>query len=330
MKYMKMERILLSVIDNFVWILILIVFAIFSVLISEYSSPQTIFAILQYSAVIGPLALGLAVCVLAGDFDISVSQIAGLGTVAVAWLVEYTDLPWFVVILVPFAIGIVAGGLQGYVIGRIGANPFLVTLAGWIIFRSIKYYFSGGYYYNVKTPEILFLGMARIEGGLFVNTILFILLAIILWIFLKYTRLGSWIYAVGGSAETSRRLGVNPGNVKLLVHLLAGLIVGFSGIFYVGQIAGYVQPTAGEWDIFKAFIAIAIAGIDINGGRGSIINVLGGVIFYSTVLFGAQMMNIPWPFSEYILPGGLTLIAVVLLNRLDILRDRVIARTIPR
>ena len=145
---------------------------------------------------------------------------------------------------------------------------------------------------------------------------------------MKYTKIGTWIRAVGSAPDTARRLGVDPGKIKLLVHTVGALLAVITGIFYVGQLRGFVQPNVADWDIFKAFIAIAVAGVDIRGGRGRVPNVLGGVIFYAMILQGAQMLNIPWPFSEYVLPGCLTLLAVALLHRLDIFRDMIIARKI--
>jgi len=95
------------------------------------------------------------------------------------------------------------------------------------------------------------------------------------------------------SSDTSRRLGVSPAKIRLLVHTVAALLAALTGVFYVGQLRGLVQPNVAYWDIFKAFIAIAVAGVDIRGGRGRVPNVLGGVIFYTMALYGAQMLGIP-------------------------------------
>jgi len=327
---MDKEKIMLFCIDNLIWFLVVATFATFAILSPAYATPSSLFAILQIAAFVGPLALGLYLCILAGDFDLSLEQIAGLGAILVCWLVEISgwNLPFYVVLLTPFLAALMIGLFQGALIGKFGLNPFLVTLAGWIIWRSLKQYFGGGHYFSVNKPEYIFLGYARIGGTIHVSTTIFLMLTIILWFILRFTKLGTWTAAVGSAPDTSRRLGVSPGKIKLLVHTVAALLAALTGIFYVGQLRGFVQPNVADWDIFKAFIAIAVAGVDIRGGRGRVLNVLGGVIFYAMVLHGAQMLGTPWPFSEYVLPGGLTLLAVALLHKIDIFRDMIIARKI--
>lgn len=327
---MDREKIALFCIDNLVWLIVIMTFIIFATLSPAYATPSSLIAILQIAAFVGPLALGLYLCILAGDFDLSLEQIAGLGAVLVCWLVEISgwNLPFYIVLLVPFLVALMIGLLQGTLIGKFGLNPFLITLAGWIIWRSVKQYFGGGHYFSVTKPEYIFLGYARIGGTIHVSATIFLALTIILWFILRFTKLGTWIAAVGSAPGTAGRLGVSPGKMRLLVHTVAALLAALTGVFYVGQLRGFVQPNVADWDIFKAFIAVAVAGVDIRGGRGRVPNVLGGVIFYAMVLYGAQMIGLPWPFSEYILPGGLTLLAVALLHRLDIFRDMIIARKI--
>jgi len=324
------EKIALFCIDNLVWFLVIATFIAFALLCPAYAAESSLYAILQIAAFVGPLALGLYLCILAGDFDLSLEQIAGLGAVLVCWFVEISgwNLPFYIVLLMPFIAALLIGLFQGALIGRFGLNPFLITLAGWIIWRSLKQFFGGGHYFSVTAPEYIFLGYARIAGTIHVSTAIFLAFTLFLWFTLRYTKLGTWLSAVGSAPDTSRRLGVSPGKIKLLVHTVAALLAALTGVFYVGQLRGFVQPNVADWDIFKAFIAIAVAGVDIRGGRGRVPNVLGGVIFYAMVLYGAQMLGIPWPFSEYVLPGGLTLLAVALLHRLDILRDMIIARRI--
>ena len=103
---MKWERIQLFSVDNLVWILIAITLIVFSVLNSSYFTLNSLVSILQSAGMLGALALGLGICVLAGDFDVSLAQIASLSAVLVAWLGTYTSLPWFLILLIPLAVGL--------------------------------------------------------------------------------------------------------------------------------------------------------------------------------------------------------------------------------
>ena len=325
---MEWERKQLLCVENLVWILIVITFIIFSVLHHSYFTLNTLISILQAAGMLGPLALGLGICVLAGDFDVSLAQIAGLSAVLVAWLWTYSSLPWFLILLIPLGVGIAIGTFYGVFIGKGGMNPFLITLGGYIVWDSLKHYIGGGQYFNVTDSKILFPGGARIMEGVFVSSVVSIGLLLLIWFFVKYTRIGTEIYAVGASAETARRLGINIDNIKLLVHALAGTLAGLCGLFYVGYIGGQVTSWVAEGEIFPAFVAIAIAGISITGGRGNLLHILGGVIFYRMIITGTIMMGISFEFSEYIIPGILVLAAVVLVNRLDVFRDRILSRTL--
>lgn len=238
------------------------------------------------------------------------------------------NLPYYVVLVIPFIVALSIGLFQGTLIGKYKLNPFLITLAGWILWRSLKQYFAGGHYYSVTKPEYIFLGHARIYGAIHVSSVIVLSITFLIWFIMRYTKIGTWIYAVGSKPDAAMRLGLDPGKIKILVHTIAALLAAITGIFYVGQLRGFVQPNVADWDIFKAFIAIAVAGVDIRGGRGRIPNVLGGLLFYAMTVYGVQMLNLPFPFSEYILPGGLTLLAVALLHRLDTFRDMIIARKI--
>lgn len=102
----------------------------------------------------------------------------------------------------------------------------------------------------------------------------------LIWFIMRYTKIGTWIYAVGSKPDAAMRLGVDPGKIKILVHTIAALLAAITGIFYVGQLRGFVQPNVADWDIFEAFIAIAVAGVDIRSGRGRIQTSLGD--YYST------------------------------------------------
>ena len=322
---MEWERIQLFCIENLAWVLIGITFIIFSVLHHAYFTLEAVTSILQGAGMLGFLALGLGICVLAGDFDVSLAQIAGLSAVLVAWLWKYTSLPWFLILLIPLGAGLAIGTFYGVLIGKGGMNPFLITLAGYIIVDAIADLIGGGHYFLITDSKLLFLGKARIMG-VFVSTIIFIGLLLLIWFFVKYTRKGIAIYAVGTSVETARRLGINTNNTKLLVHAIAGTLAGLSGLFYAGYMRE-VQPIIADGEIFPAFIAIAIAGIRITGGRGNLLHILGGAIFAEMIIIGATMLGVPYQFSEYIIPGILVLIAVILVNRLDVFRDRILSRT---
>lgn len=324
---MERERIQLLGVENLIWILIVIAFIMFSLLNPRFLEPTTIFSILQEVGMLGPLALGLGLCLIAGSFDVSLCRIAGLSLVVTGWLCEFTDLPWFVIIPVPLLLGLVLGIFNGVLIGKLGLNSFLVTLAGYFMWDSLSRYIMMGRYFPPGRfdPHILFFGRGRIMDGPFVSTVIFIGLLLLSWFFMKYTKKGNAIYAVGASADTARRVGINTKNIKLLVHAVAGLLAGVSGLFYVGYAVEIKPIVVPPFYIFNAFVAIAIAGISISGGRGKVLNILGGSMLIAMTAYGATMMGAGFEFAYYVVPGTLFLVVIILINRLDAFRDRILS-----
>lgn len=325
---MEGERLYLLVVENLIWILIVITFIIFSLLNPRFLEPNTIFSILQETGMLGPLALGLGLCLIAGSFDVSLGRIAGLSLVVTSWLCEFTDLPWFVIIPVPLVLGLVLGIFNGVLIGKLGLNSFLVTLAGYFMWDSLSRYIMMGRYFPPGRfdPHILFFGRGRIMDGPFVSTVIFVGLLLLIWFFMKYTKKGNAIYAVGASVDTARRLGINTKNIKVLVHAIAGLLAGVCGLFYVGYAVEIKPVVIPPFYIFNAFVAIAIAGISISGGKGNLLNILGGTTLIPMVAYGATMMGAGFEFAYYVVPGVLFLVVIILINRLDAFRDRILSR----
>jgi len=329
---LKWERIQLFCIEYLVWVLIVIIFIIFSVLSPHFFEPHIIYSILQDASMLGPLALGLGLCLLAGSFDVSLCRIAGISCIIGAWLHMFTDLPSFLIIPVPLIVGLAIGVFNGLLVGKGRLNPFLVTLAGYLIWYALASDIMYGKYLPPSRfdPVILLFGRGRIVGGIFVSTVIFLGLLLLLWFFVKNTRMGNAIYAVGSSADTARRLGINTNNIKLLVHAIAGLLAGICGLCYIGYAVEIKPVVVPPYTIFPAFVAIALAGISITGGRGNLLNILGGVILIAMTKVGATMMGAPFEVAYYLIPGILFLIIIILINRLDVFRDMILSRIYSR
>jgi len=324
---LEWERVRLLFVENLIWILIAIAFVMFSLLNPRFLQPHTIFSILQEAGMLGPLALGLGLCIIAGSFDVSLCRITSLSLIIASWLCEFTDLPWFVIVPVPIAIGLAIGIFNGVLIGKIGLNSFLVTLAGYFMWDSLSRAIMMGRYFPPSRfdPNILFFGRGRIMDGPFVSTVILAGLLLLIWFFMKYTKKGNAIYAIGSSVDTARRLGINTKNTKLLVHAVAGALAGLCGLFYIGYAVEIKPVTVPPFTIFPAFVAIAIAGISVSGGRGDLLNILGGATLIKMTAYGATMMGAGFEFAYYVVPGILFLVGIILINRLDVFRDRILS-----
>lgn len=323
---MEWKKIELFCVENLIWVLIVIGFITFSVLSSSFFTLDAIVSVLRYASVMGFLALALGIVILAGDFDVSLAQVAGLSALACSWLTVNTSIHWLLIILTPIGIGLAVGTTYGLLVGKVGVNSFLITLGGYIVCDALGDWIVAGDYFMVTDSRILFLGDGRIIGGLFVSTVVFVGLVLLVWVFVNYFRRGVVIYAVGRSVENARRVGIKTDNTKLLVFALAGLLAGLSGLMFVGYApGGNVRSTIADGQIFFAFATVAFSGLDISGGRGNLIHILGGAIFLSIIYIGNVMIGMPYAFTNYFVPGALILVAVYLNEKSDVLRDRLLS-----
>ncbi|MFW6386300.1 MAG: ABC transporter permease [Candidatus Hadarchaeota archaeon] len=321
---MDREEILLHLTDNFVWVLLIGLLIGFSIMNPAYFTLPNLRSTFKDAGVLGFLALGLGLCVIAGDFDVSLAQLAGVSAVLVGWLSESTTLPWVLIIVTPIFLGTAFGAIYGVLIGKGKFNPFLITIGGFIILQGLSRFVAAGSYVRVEDPNLLFLGKATFLEVIFYSTLLFIGIILLGWVFTKYTRSGRAIYAVGNSTDTSERIGINTAKTKILVHVLAGALAGIAGLIYVGVVGGEVRANVADGEIFKAFAAVAIGGLSIFGGRGNIIHILGGTTFIAMIIVGLPMVGITGVNTDIVL-GALILIAVLLNERIGKIRDKILS-----
>ncbi len=322
---MNRDKISLFLIDNLVWLVVVVVFILFSLTAgSSFLTLTNISAFLKNASVLGGLALALGLCLLAGSFDLSLAQVAAF-TSGCGLSLYFWGLSWPLIIIIMPVIGALIGLFYGILIGKMKIDSFLVTLAGYVIFKWAHYviYTSAGGGYIEGSP-LLFFGQARVFG-IPVSIPIFIGILLLTWSFLNYTKTGFSVYAVGHSSDGAETVGINPGNVKLLVHVIAGALAGVVGIFLFGYVGGNITVNTIDGEIFTAFAAIAIGGISVRGGRGNILHIFGGMIVLFMIITGTAMLGIP-PNAKGMIRGFVILGAVISFARLNRKKDEILSR----
>lgn len=271
---------------------------------------------------LGFLVFGEGIALLSGQFDLSLAQNAGLSAVLTGTLANtFPFLPGWSLIIIIILIGLFLGSINGYLAGARELNPFLITLGTYLTFHWLTYAIRRSTITDL--PKLfLYPGGGKI-GGVPVAIFIFLGGAIFLYYFLQHTRVGFYIYSIGSSRTVSLTCGIKVQHVKFLVFTLAGLLAGISGLLYSGFV-GAITVTIAEGKIFDAFAAAILGGISLAGGRGSIINTVGGALFLGTVVAGLQMLAIP-PAVRGVVTGILVIAAVIINQFRSTLRDRILA-----
>lgn len=319
---MNTRKIELLILERFVWILATIGYLVFVFLMFRiFIDISTIDFIFRAEAAVGILALAEAICLIAGTIDVSIHTIAGFVGVFILILGQslLPGTPAELLIIIAPILGLVLGALNGYLVKRIRINSFLITLATGIVFQGIRRLMYEGSI-QVENPLLLIPGGGFISKGLSYSLLIIIATTGLLWLILNRTVTGVRIYAIGGGPRASELMGIKVGDVRFLVHMIAGALAGISGLLFIGHNRA-TTPDMLDLRIFEVFAMAIFGGIALEGGRGRIEDVVAGVFFIGTIYVGMTLMGINVYLRDTVI-GGFFL-AGILINTL---RQRLIDR----
>jgi len=252
--------------------------------------------------------------IITGGIDLSAGSIVALVGVIVASLVRATPGSilggrFIVVGLVAgLAVGLIAGLMTGSLIAKTGIAPFIATLGMMQIARGIALIYSGGRPIDRLSENFLTIGS---------NSVWFIPVPVIVWlgmaaissIILKKTRLGKYLYAVGGSEQAANICGINISRVKIFVYCYAGAMAAVSAIVLTSRVSSG-NPTAGISYELDAISAAVIGGTSLAGGIGSIFGTIIGALIMGVLNNGLTLLNVS-PYLQTIVKGSIIIGAVV-------------------
>lgn len=317
-------RIALFTLDNLVWPLLLLSLISFSVLLpNSFPTYVNLRFLLFSSAALGAIVLAESLCLLSGNFDLSVGSIAGFSGVFTAmFVVEWVpQTPGSLSVLIVLIVGGLIGLMNGFSIAIMGVNPFLQTLSFFIIFRSAVTLLTTSSITNLPASYTYLGGEQVFDIPIAVIVILIIYL--VTWIWLKYFRTGLAIYAVGGDEDSSEAAGINSTRVIMMVFTLSGILSAFGGMLFVGFL-GTATPSLAANSVFQAFAAAVIGGISLFGGRGNVLNAFGGVLLLASIEAGLVMLQLGGQVVATI-NGIILLLAILIYTHGESYRERVLS-----
>lgn len=261
-----------------------------------FLKPQTFFNILNANAALIILSCGLSLVMITGGIDISVGGVTALVSMCCAVYLDYKGGNVFVAMLIALAIGLAFGAVQGFLVAYLDIQPFIVTLAGMFFARGMTTIVNTNPF-NVANPEFVALKDTRIivpglgavnKLGKYVNAyveigvIVALLVVIILFFVLKWTKLGRAFYAVGGNPQSALMLGINVKRTKFYSQLLCGVLAGIGGFVYFMHVGSGSASHASGAEM-NAIASSIIGGTMLTGGVGNIIGTFFGVLSLSTI-----------------------------------------------
>ncbi len=261
-----------------------------------FTKPQMLFNILNSNAALIITACGMSIVMVSGGIDISVGGVVALVSMCCAVYLDHHGGSIIGSILIALAIGLAFGLIQGFLVAYLDIQPFIVSLAGMFFARGMTTIVNTAPF-NVEDPEFNALKSTRItvpgmgtynRKGMYIpayveiGVVVALVLVIILFLVLRYTKLGRSFYAVGGNKQSALMLGINVKRTKFFSHVICSGLAGIAGYVYFLHVGSGAASHAMGMEM-NAIASSIIGGTMLSGGVGNIIGTLFGVLSLSTI-----------------------------------------------
>jgi ribose transport system permease protein len=291
---------------------LLVELIIFSQLSPYFFTTENLLNVSLQASITAIIAAGMTFVILTAGIDLSVGSLVAIVGVVSTSLLKVSDsyaIALAAALAAGLAIGAASGGIAGYFVTRFNITPFIVTLALMTIWRGAAFVYTDGRPIWNLPSEFGFLGNGRLLGIPF-PTVIMILVFIISYIVLKYTRFGRYVYAVGGNIRAARLAGVNTKVVLILVYMISGVLAALGGILLASRINSG-QPNSGLMYELDVIAAVAVGGTSFFGGRGTIIGTFIGSMLIAVLRNGLNLMNVG-SYVQQVIVGVVILLAVMI------------------
>lgn len=264
--------------------------------------------LLDQCSVVGLLAAGATICIIAGVFDLTASASLAVSAIVGVQVGAATSVP------VGFAASVVAGALLGLLTGTIvvrsGVNSFIATLATSIIYRGLAVVVTAGAIAYPLADQADDFAMFTWPSlfGLTSATVVFLVVTALLWVLLSATTFGRRVYAVGGNDEAARLSGIRVGQIRIAAYMISGVCSALAGLILASR-AGSAQSSMASGIELSAIAAAVIGGTSILGGEGAIWRGVVGALLLTLIGNGFNLLGWDTTYQQ-VVQGLLILLAV--------------------
>jgi len=296
--------------------LALIAFIVILITIVSFRSPYFLTLsnfndIMLDTAILMVIAIGQMMVILTAGIDLSVASTLAFSGMAVALTVsQYKSVHPLVALLMGIGIGFALGSFNGLLVSKVGIPPIIATIATMTVYRGFTFVIAKGAWVDAHEMPESFKQIARGSILKIPNLIMMVLVvSLLFYYFLKHTRTGREIYAVGGNPNAARFVGIGLDKIRFLVYMLSGLLSGGAGVLWVSRYASAQSNSAVGFELLTV-AACVIGGVFIFGGSGTIQGVLLGSLLLGIIVNALSLIRVN-PFWKLAIQGLIILFAVV-------------------
>jgi ribose transport system permease protein len=305
------------IVKPFVALLIMVIVMTF--LSENFATSDNFFNVMRQVSVNLCISVGMTLVILTGGIDLSVGSVLALSGAVAAGLMKngialegpgiFIGFTFWGCILVALLIGAILGAFNGLMITRFKLPPFVATLGMLTIARGLTMLYTKGFPITGLGKGFSYLGTGWF-AGVPMPVWIAIVVVIIFAFYMKKTRNGRYIFAIGGNEKASLLSGIKVNKVLLLVYIMAGLLAAVAGLLVTARLDS-AQPNAGSGYELDAIAAVVIGGTSMSGGKGSIAGTVVGALIIGVLNNGLVLLNVS-PFWQQVIKGFVIIGAVIL------------------
>lgn len=292
--------------------ILILLTAFFSFSSNTFLTAQNLLTILREASVVGVVATGMTFVIITAGIDLSVGSIMAMVAMACINMIRFTGIPIPLIILIGILIGTAGGYLNGVVVTKLHVPDFIASLAAMGVYRGVTLMIAvkqNGMIVSTGIKNPIYTGLGGAGGGIYYVSIAFILVAALGHLLLKYTRMGTYTYAIGANLKSALLSGIKASSVKRFVFAFSGFCCAIGGIFTSARMrtATVELGTGFETDVIAA---VVVGGTSMSGGRGDVIGTFIGALFLAVLDNGIRKFEISSAFMT-MLRGGIIVFVVI-------------------
>jgi ribose transport system permease protein len=301
--------------------IIIIICTVATVVNPRFLSVNNIINIFQQIAVLGIVASGVGMLLVAGEIDISVgNQISLIGVILAMIIQKVAGLPDgnpLIPVLAPFAIpiaimgalliGALLGLINGFAVVTTKAPSFIITLGFSSIYSAIALLVTNGSSFMLF-GQFQLLGRGKILDFIPISILFFLGAMIIAFIVLKYTKYGRFLYAIGGNKKAAYVSGIHTQRTTLTAYIMVGIFNAFAALILISRVGSALANTGDSYSL-DALASVIVGGVALNGGKGNAVSIFLGVVLIGLISNSLIIMNVN-PFLRGLVIGLVTIAAV--------------------
>jgi inositol transport system permease protein len=281
---------------------------------SFLGNPQLLLIMILQVSVTGLLAIGVTQVIITGGIDLSSGSVVALSAMVAASLAQesgyaravfpsLTGMPALVPIAAGLGVGLVAGLINGALTAYGNIPAFIATLGMMVTARGLAQYYTHGQPVSMLSDQYTWIGSGSRP------VLIFVAVAIVFYIALRYTKYGKYTYAIGGNVQAARVSGINVGRHLVVVYAIAGLLSGLGGVITSARAASGQAGMGMSYEL-DAIAAAVIGGISLSGGVGRIGGTVIGTLILGVMMSGFTFLGVD-SYIQNIIKGVIIVAAVV-------------------